>query len=66
MNKVTQTFEISFESVFDTFDSDRKGRLPKVHFLKCMQGMELGIASEDLGEFYNFIDEKSENRISKL
>ena len=52
--------------MFDTFDSERKGRLTKVNFLKCMQGMELGIASEDLGEFYNFIDEKSENRITKL
>jgi hypothetical protein len=31
-----------------------------------MQGMELGIASEDLVEFFNFIDEKSENRITKL
>jgi hypothetical protein len=31
-----------------------------------MQGMELGIASEDLVEFFNFIDEKNENKISKL
>ena len=28
--------------------------------------MELGIASEDLGEFFNFIDEKQHNVISKL
>ena len=28
--------------------------------------MELGIASEDLIEFFNFIDEKNENKISKL
>jgi hypothetical protein len=28
--------------------------------------MELGIASEDLNEFFNFIDEKNTNTISKL
>ncbi len=34
--------------------------------MKCMQGMELGIASEDLNEFFNFMDDKNENKISKL
>ncbi len=28
--------------------------------------MELGIASEDLIEFFNFIDDKNENKINKL
>lgn len=31
-----------------------------------MQGMELGIAGEDLIEFFNFMDEKNENMIRKL
>lgn len=31
-----------------------------------MQGMELGIAIEDLIEFFNFIDDRNENVISKL
>ena len=48
------------------FDVDRRGRLQKDVLLKCIQGMELGIAIEDLVEFFNFIDEKSENVISKL
>ena len=66
LNRLAQVYELTFEQIFDTFDSDRKGRLSKVNFLKCMQGMELGIASEDLIEFFNFIDEKQENRVSKL
>ena len=31
-----------------------------------MQGMELGIAIEDLNEFYNFIDDRNENVVTKL
>ena len=31
-----------------------------------MQGMELGVAIEDLVEFFNFIDERNENVITKL
>ncbi len=31
-----------------------------------MQGMELGIAGEDLIEFFNFVDDKNENMIKKL
>jgi len=31
-----------------------------------MQGMELGVAGEDLIEFFNFIDEKNDNVIRKL
>lgn len=45
---------------------DRKGIIQKDVFLKCMQGMELGIAAEDLNEFFNFIDDKNQNAVSKL
>jgi len=31
-----------------------------------MQGMELGVAVEDMVEFFNFIDDKSENSVTKL
>jgi hypothetical protein len=34
--------------------------------MKCMQGIELGIATEDLIEFFNYIDDKNENIITKL
>jgi hypothetical protein len=35
-------------------------------FVKCVQGMELGVAGEDIIEFFNFIDDKNENVIKKL
>jgi Ca2+-binding EF-hand superfamily protein len=66
LNKCASSYEITFEQIFDIFDMDRKGMINKDAFLKCMQGMELGIASEDLNEFFNFIDEKNTNTISKL
>lgn len=34
--------------------------------MKCIQGMELGLAIEDLIEFFNYLDDKNENKISKL
>ena len=52
--------------IFDIFDLEGRGKLKKDAFIKCIQGMELGIAGEDLIEFFNFIDEKGENIIKKL
>ena len=57
---------MTVDKVFDIFDRDRNGKLSKDVFVKCMQGMELGIAIEDLIEFFNYIDDKNENSISKL
>ena len=57
---------MTIDKVFDIFDRDRNGKLSKDVFVKCMQGMELGIAIEDLIEFFNYIDDKNENSISKL
>jgi Ca2+-binding EF-hand superfamily protein len=48
------------------FDMDRRGSMNKEMFIKCMQGMELGIAAEDLNEFFNFVDDRNTNTISKL
>ena len=39
---------MTIDKVFDIFDRDRNGKLSKDVFVKCMQGMELGIAIEDL------------------
>lgn len=66
LNKCAAQYDINFEQIFDIFDMDRNGVIPKDGFLKCMQGMELGIASEDLTEFFNFIDDRNQNSISKL
>ena len=57
---------MSFAQIFSVFDVEGKGQVTKDVFLKCMQGMELGIAIEDLVEFFNFIDDKSDNVVSKL
>ena len=64
--KSANTYDISFEQIFNIFDSDRRGILPKDIFMKCLQGMELGIAAEDLNEFFNFMDDKSTNALTKL
>lgn len=57
---------MTVEKVFEVFDKERDGRISKDVFIKCMQGMELGIAIEDLIEFFNYIDDKNENAITKL
>lgn len=61
VNKCANTYDITFEQIFNTFDMEHTGILSKENFLKCIQGMELGIAIEDIVEFFNFIDDKSEN-----
>lgn len=66
LSRCAQTYEISYEKIFDLFDTERRGLLSKDHFLKSMQGMELGVAVEDMVEFFNFIDDRSENSITKL
>ncbi len=66
INKCCSTYELNLQQLFDVFDTDRRGTLTKDTFLKCIQGMELGIAIEDLVEFFNFIDDKNENVITKL
>ena len=66
LNKCSNSYDITYEQIFDLFDTERKGKIPKESFLKCMQGMELGVAIEDLVEFFNFIDERNENVITKL
>ena len=66
LNKTVSTYDMTVDKVFDIFDRDRNGKLSKDVFVKCMQGMELGIAIEDLIEFFNYIDDKNENSISKL
>ncbi len=40
--------------------------MQKEVFLRCMQGMELGISIEDLTEFFNYLDDKNHNIISKI
>jgi Ca2+-binding EF-hand superfamily protein len=66
LSKVSNAYDLSFEQIFDIFDLEGRGKLKKDAFIKCIQGMELGIAGEDLIEFFNFIDEKGENIIKKL
>ena len=57
---------MTVEKVFEVFDKERDGKMGKEVFLKCMQGMELGISIEDLIEFFNYLDDKNENVITKL
>ena len=54
------------EKLFDIFDRERDGKISKDIFIKSMQGMQLGIAIQDLMEFFNYIDDKNENVINKL
>lgn len=66
MNKAVQTLDLTLDKVFEVFDKERDGKISKDVFIKCMQGMELGISIEDLVEFFNYIDDRNENTITKL
>ncbi len=68
LSKVCSSFNLTVEQVYNIFEGtgSRKGSLTKDNFVKCMQGMELGISGEDLIEFFNFMDDKNENSIKKL
>jgi len=43
-----------------------RGLLSKENFLVCAQGLELDIACEDLMEFFNYMDDKRTNTVSKV
>lgn len=66
LTKLISNFDLTVEKVFEVFDKEKDGKINKDVFLKCLQGMELGISMEDLIEFFNYIDDKNENVISKL
>ena len=66
LNKCISAYDLTIEKLFDIFDRDRDGALSKDVFIKSLQGMELGISFEDLIEFFNFVDDRNENVISKL
>jgi Ca2+-binding EF-hand superfamily protein len=66
LNKAVQGLDLTLEKLFEIFDKERDGRMSKDVFIKCMQGLELGISIEDLVEFFNYIDDKNENVITKL
>ena len=66
LNRAVAMYELGMDKVFDIFDKEATGVIGKDAFVKCMQGMELGLAIEDLIEFFNFIDERNENTVCKL
>lgn len=66
LNKMISVYEMTIEKVFDVFDKERDGKISKDVFIKCMQGMDLGISIEDLIEFFNYLDDRNENVITKL
>jgi Ca2+-binding EF-hand superfamily protein len=66
INKIKDGAELTFENMFNIFDGMRKGHIQRDDFLRCVQGLEMSIAVEDLMEFFNYLDDKMENRISKL
>ena len=59
-------YDITIEKLFDVFDKERDGKISKEVFIKCMQGMDLGISIEDLIEFFNYLDDRNENAIVRL
>lgn len=64
--KAKDSFNLGWEQLFDLFDGERAGRLSQEDFLICAQGLELGIAVEDLKELFNYIDSQQVNYVTKL
>ena len=54
--KAKDLYGLTWEKLFDMFDGDRIARLSQEDFLICAQGLEFGIAVEDLKELFNYID----------
>lgn len=64
--KTLTFFDLTLEKCFNIFDREKQGQLRKEEFLKCIQGMQMGTSIEDIIEFFNYIDDRSENVINKL
>jgi Ca2+-binding EF-hand superfamily protein len=64
--KAKDIFGLGWEQLFEMFDGERAGRLSQEDFLICAQGLELGIAVEDLKELFNYIDSQQLNYVTKL
>mmetsp|Transcript_43812 Transcript_43812/g.42301 ORF Transcript_43812/g.42301 Transcript_43812/m.42301 type:complete len:139 (+) Transcript_43812:2602-3018(+) len=66
VSKVADFYDLTIEKLFVIFDKDKNGVITKQEFMKCVQGMQLGIAIEDIIEFFNYIDDKNDNMVTKL
>ena len=57
---------MTFDELFDIFETSKKKILQREHFLICAQGMQLEIPTEDLLELFNYIDTNKSNNITKV
>ena len=64
--KAKDVFGLTFEQLFGIFDGAGAGSLTKEAFLRCVQGLALDIAVEDLVELFNYVDDKGNNAVSKI
>ena len=64
--KAKDSCGITFDQLFNLFVGKKSGQLTKEAFLLCVQGLELEISIEDLLELFNYMDERSNNQISKI
>jgi Ca2+-binding EF-hand superfamily protein len=51
--------------MFGVFDPDQSGDITKAEFMMNIQGMEMTLSLEDILELFNFMDDKSINRITR-
>lgn len=64
LTRVREHYELTPVKLFKLLDSDMKGSITKDQFILSMQGMNLGIAVEDIMELFNYIDDKNVNRVT--
>lgn len=65
VSKVKDTHDLTFEILFNMLDAGNSGYATKEQFTVCLQGMNLGVAPEDITELFNSLDELEMNRINK-
>lgn len=65
VNRVKDAHDFTYEQIFKTLDAEEKGHFSKEQFMICLQGMNLGCATEDIIELFNYMDDQNLNRISQ-
>lgn len=63
INRIKDANDLPFSKIFKMLDHNGRNYVTKEEFIICLQGMSLGVSSDDITELFNKIDEEQLNKI---
>ena len=60
-SRAKDVFGLTFEKMYEIFNGGSKRAMSREKFMLCAQGLQADIATDDLAELFNYIDETKAN-----